>query len=135
MGVGVKRGKGSAENDRRAVVGLRRLHDFGDDRRHAVPLFAFRLQLFAARSREGIVLRPAIVLGDLPLGFDPAFFLHAVERRVKRTFVDLKSATRELLEFLRDAPTVQFAAAQNAEDKHVERTLWQITFVAHALFT
>src|SRR5580704_6696666 len=49
------------------------------DLHHLVPLPLFILELSAPRRSQPIIFCAAVVVGRAPLGFYPAFFLHAVQ--------------------------------------------------------
>src|SRR5688572_143980 len=108
-----------------------RLHYLGDDGRHPVPALLLGLELLPPGARERVILSPAIFLGQLPLRLDPALLLHPVKRGIERALVHLESALGELLEFERDSPPVQFAAAEHAQNQHVEGALEKLTFLGH----
>jgi hypothetical protein len=46
-------------------------------------MLGFRQELFSAGGRQFVVAGFAIVLGNIPLGLDPAPGFEAIERRIK----------------------------------------------------
>jgi hypothetical protein len=52
--------------------------------------------------------------------------LHAVEREVKRALLDFQRLAREDVDALGDAPAVLRAAAEHAEDHHLEVALQKV---------
>src|ERR1051326_5395660 len=73
-----------------------------EDERHrgreALPFVDFLAEGFAPVLREAVVARPPIVLGGLPIAFDPAAMLETLQRGVERALVDVESSARDLLD-------------------------------------
>src|SRR4051794_31129236 len=59
-------------------------HAFGEAR----PALFFQSELLPALSGDGVEARLAVFFGGAPIGADPAFLLHAVERGVERALFD-----------------------------------------------
>src|SRR5262249_48367985 len=83
-----------------------RSEDEADGADEAVP----RCQLGAVRASAGcgetVVLCAPTVLGDAPLGVDPASLLEPDERRVDGALANLQGVSRELLDAVRESPAV-----------------------------
>src|SRR5580698_513329 len=58
------------------------------------PMFGFKLELFAAGSRQAVEARAAAFLGDTPFRFDPALVLQAVKSRIEGALVHLQGVLR-----------------------------------------
>src|SRR5262245_51265444 len=54
------------------------------------PTLCLQAELSPSRRGELVVLGLAIVLGESPLGVEPAALLHAMERRVERALFDVE---------------------------------------------
>src|SRR5262249_47909926 len=61
------------------------------------PVFALDTKLISPALRQLVVSRLAVVLRCFPACLDPTLFLQAMQRRVKRTLVDLEHAFGYLL--------------------------------------
>ena len=72
-----------------------------------LPLLGLLLQLAAALRREAVEARAAVVLGDRPVGIDPAAILEAVERGIERPLLDLQKGVGALLDQPRDGVAVR----------------------------
>src|SRR5262249_4456113 len=66
------------------------------------PKHSFLAQLLTTHSRQRVELRSPVIVRLTPCGADPAFFLHAIERRIKRTFFHYERLLGALLDALRD---------------------------------
>src|SRR4029078_6404310 len=84
------------------------------------PFRGFGLKLLSAASSQFVELRLATELGHPPLGFDPAFALHAIERGIEGAFFDLDGVARRLLEPARDGVAMSRSPAQRFEHECVE---------------
>lgn len=80
---------------------------------------------------EGIELGAAIVLGNLPIGFDGAFLFEFVKGRVERTVTDLQNFAGNLTEPLADGETVERFEGKDFEKEEVEGALYEIGGFAH----
>src|SRR5687768_13966067 len=58
------------------------------------PALELRSQCASARGGQPIVLRPAVVLGDVPLTVDPPLELEPLERGVERSLANLEDLLR-----------------------------------------
>src|SRR5436190_16300426 len=59
-----------------------------------------------ALRRQLVVLRAPVVVRHVPLGLDPAFAFEPMERRIQRPLVDAQRVPGNLLDALRDRPSV-----------------------------
>ena len=66
-----------------------------------------------------------------PFGRDPALLLEAVQRRVKRALLDLKSLPGDLLDALCDRPTVLGFERDGLQNQQIERSLNEIGRLCH----
>src|SRR5688500_10632272 len=93
----------------------------GDHELHGADEAAPALELGAERATsgrgEGVVLRAAVVLGDVPVARDPALFLEALEGGVERALAHLERIARELLDSLGDSPAVHRLERERAKDE------------------
>jgi hypothetical protein len=81
-------------------------------------------ELSASESRESVGLRPAVVLGDAPLGANPALVLQSMERGIQRALVELQNILGELLDAYCDAPSMRrLPDLQCLENEQLERSL------------
>jgi len=98
-----------------------------EDPRHGTrepsPFLGLGAQLLASRGGELVKLRLSPELGLTPLGFDPSFAFHAVERRVERAFFDDQLVGARVLEPPRDGVPVPGSPAQGLEDQGVQRAV------------
>jgi len=72
-----------------------------------VPALLVVAEAAAAFGGEAVVLGAAIVVGEAPLGFDPALFLHAVESGVERAFLGQEGFVGRLLDGRDDGVAVE----------------------------
>src|SRR5437868_8756125 len=93
------------------------LQDQSDCLRCSLPFGEFGLETLSTRSGQRVVLGPAIVLRSCPLRSNEAAELQTVQCRVKRPLPNLKRLLRELLNALRDAPSVHRFQGQRLEDQ------------------
>src|SRR5690349_1782071 len=87
------------------------------------PFGRFRLELLPSASGELVELRLASELRHSPLGFDPPFALHAVERGIERALFDLNRIAGRLFQPACDGVPVSRARAQRLEHERVERAV------------
>src|SRR5206468_10445920 len=80
-------------------------------------------QPLAARRREAVVPRAAVILGCAPERSDPPAILETVERRIQRPVLDLQHLVGSLLDGVRDRVPVRGAEGQGFQDQQVERPL------------
>src|SRR5438270_13848259 len=60
-----------------------------DSLRDARPMLLFGQELFSPRGCQFVIARLAIVIGNAPLGFDPALRFQAIERGIERALLDV----------------------------------------------
>jgi hypothetical protein len=87
---------------RRSVRKLRRRYRPAHGTRKTVPPRRLALVLPPARRRQPVVFRPPVILREAPLTRDPTFPRHAVQRRIKRAFLDPQHVVRGRLDPRRD---------------------------------
>ena len=97
-------------------ISLGEFKNSGDGLGQAGPVLFFLCKLLPAGGGEAIVARAAIVLGNAPLRGDPAILLHAVQRRVERTFLDSQDVIRNPLDMQGDAVAMHRALGQSFQD-------------------
>ncbi len=107
------------------------IDSFGD----AEPMLLFRGQLFAAGRGQFVIARFAIVIGDAPLGFDPALRFQAIKRGIKRSLFNMQDVLRHLLYPIGDGEAVPRIVLERFQDQHVERAVNEVRFfLGHTLF-
>jgi hypothetical protein len=99
------------------------LHDAGNGAGEALPFAGFAREALAAFSSETVELGAAIVLGEAPLGVDDAVQLESMKGWIERPFFDAQDFVGNLLDPLRDAPTVHRSAGEGFQDQHVQSAL------------
>src|SRR4051794_32181486 len=103
----------------------------GDRAGEAQPGVHLRRELAAARAREAVHLRAAVVAGRLPLGAQPALLLELVERRIQRAVAHGERVARYLPQAEADRVAVQRLERDDLHDQQVQRALDQIGRLAH----
>src|SRR3954471_2647628 len=73
------------------------------------PALFLTLQLSSAFRGERVKTRLAILIGDAPLGADPAFLFHTVQRRIKGSFFDAEQFFGNVLDVSRDGVAVHLS--------------------------
>src|SRR5262245_4346545 len=91
--------------------------------RDAVPLVGLVTELLPPRLGQHVELRPAVVLGRVPLGGEPPGFLEAVECRKEGARLHDECASGELLDAARDTESVELAGRERFENQEIERAL------------
>src|SRR6202041_383331 len=89
--------------------------------------------MFTAGTRERIELRAAIVLGDFPLGGNPAFLFELVQCGIERAVADLQNVAGDLLQAQADGEAVERLQREDFQQQQVESALHEIRGLAHAL--
>src|SRR5438128_89883 len=87
-----------------------------------------RLQLFAPRPRQPVVIRATIVFELNPLRSNPALSLHAVQRGIDSAVSLRQRVVRELVNPLGNRETVHGLARERLEDEHVQRPMERFSF-------
>src|SRR5262249_25267715 len=67
-----------------------------------------------------------VVVGDVPLGLDPAAALEAMQRRVQRALLHLERVVGNLLDAFGNRPAVLRLERDGFQDQEIERALRQI---------
>ena len=106
----------------RAIASMRRFH-----------FDSATQQLLPAGSRQPVILRALLVLGQPPLGLDPALSFEAVQRGVERAVVDLQLFLRQVGDGDADAMSVLRPPLERAQHQHVQRALQQLDSVLISL--
>ena len=75
----------------------------------------------AARRREAVEAHFAVGFRDAPLGGDPAFDEHFLQRGIEQAFFDGEDFAGEQVDALGDGVAMQRAGLEHAEDEHGER--------------
>src|SRR5215211_4527317 len=79
-----------------------------DGERESLPARALFGELLSTERRQTIVLRAAIVFGRAPIGLDPCPPFESMQGRIERALVDLQDIPGDLLDALRDPPSVHW---------------------------
>src|SRR5215510_11594109 len=82
------------------------------------PVRSLGSELLATGLRQFVIFCTAIVLRSSPLSFDPALFLHAIERRIERSLLDFQDVVGGLLNPLNDFVSVQRPARERSQNEH-----------------
>jgi hypothetical protein len=99
------------------------LDDAGDGAHDAFELGDLCTKLFATLRCERVIASSPIAGCDSPLRSDPFFDEHALEGRVKRSFLDLENIVGGTLNAPGDFVSVEFAAySESFEDQEVKST-------------
>src|SRR5580704_5965283 len=87
-------------------------------------------QLFLPGGGEGVVAGAAVTGRHSPLGSDPTFQQHALQRGVERAFLHLENIIGGVLNILGNFVTVKFPAdGECLEDEQVECARWDFVAV------
>src|SRR5262252_7908952 len=113
------------------MTSSRRLDDQRDGGGETFPLSGLGFQRLPSMGSEPVVLRAAVVLTHVPLGFDPALLFELVERGIQRALADAQLLAGQLPDALRDRPAVHRLERQDAEDQQVECPLHESGRLAH----
>src|SRR5215467_6326860 len=112
---------------------LDRVQDLADRRRELAPRARLRVEPGAAFLRQLVVLRAAVVVGGAPACLDPAAALQPMKRGIQRALLDMERRAGDLVEALRDGPSVLRLERHGLEDEEIEGPLWKIQrFVCHS---
>src|ERR1022692_2899475 len=96
------------------------LDDPSNSRHHAFELADFGGQLLLPGGGQVVIPRAPVIFRLAPLGQDPSFNQHALQRWVERPFFHLQDIFRLLLDVLRDAIAMHRPQSRQAfEDQHV----------------
>src|SRR5262252_6540899 len=101
-------------------------------RRQPLPRAQLAFELPAPFARERVEFGVAAEIRRLPLGFDPALMLEAMERGIERPLSDRERVVREELDSLRDAPPVERLPGNRLEDQQIQRALQQVGRLRHS---
>jgi len=88
-----------------------------------LPLFCFRAQLLPARFCERVVFRSPVIFRRLPFALDEPRALKPAKRREQRSRVDVEYPAAQLLNSLRNPPSMERLKSKRLEDQHIERSL------------
>src|SRR5690349_17550064 len=91
--------------------------------RRPLPFRHFGVELPLALARDRVEPRPPIVVRDAPFGPDPAATLHALQRGIEGTLVDVENVARDLTEPDGESPSVHWLDGQELEREHLEGAL------------
>jgi hypothetical protein len=105
---------------------------FGDYRGEPLPISALSVELLAPGAGQLIILGAPVILRCAPLSLDKAAPLQAVQRGIERTLLDFYRILRDLLNPLRNGPSVAWAWSESVENQEVQRTLREIELIGHA---
>ena len=92
-----------------------------DGLRDAIVTGEFGLQMCAACGGEAVEPNFAIGFGDTPLGGDPAFDEHFLQRGIEQAFFDGEDFAGQEVNALGDGVAVKRVRLEDAEDEHGER--------------
>src|SRR5205085_44481 len=79
----------------------------GDDRGSLLPLGGLLLKLLVAGGGQAVILGPAVMIRDAPIGGDRALLLKLKKRRIERSIVERQSISADLLDAPGDPVAVQ----------------------------
>jgi hypothetical protein len=82
--------------------------------------------LAASLARDAIEFGFTAAFGGLPISFQPAATLQAVQRRIERALPDLERVLRDLLEALDKGVSVDGFEGGDLQDEHIERALKEV---------
>src|SRR5262249_49195086 len=118
----------SGESVSRTLVGQNRAHGGRDAR----PLLALGGSAAAPLRGQAVVLAPAAGIAVAPGRLEQAGALHLMERRVQRSFLELKRAGAPAFGFLQDLVAVHRALGEQAENQHPDGARQEFAIVVHA---
>src|SRR5215469_8768337 len=96
----------------------------------SLPVFGFGAELLPPGLRNGIKLRPAIVLRRAPLGRNPPFLHQTDQAEIDRALIDLKRLLAKLLNAAGDAISMQTPhRIQRLQHHQIESALQNLRFV------
>src|SRR5579872_4429863 len=98
--------------------------------RSTLPFRELSLQTPAARGSERVVLGATIVFRRRPFRSDESIEFEAMQRGIQRSLAYLQCVLRNLLNALRDSPTMHGLKRQCLEDQKIQSSLQK---VAHRL--
>src|SRR5260370_18208328 len=102
---------------------LGRLQDRFNRRGKFSPDTLFDLKLFAPGAAKLVVFGAPVVFRASPLRLDPASTLQTMKGWIQRALLNLQSSLRNLLQPLRNAPTVLRLKCQRFQDQQIQRAL------------
>src|SRR5271154_3659988 len=105
---------------------LTRLQRVCHGERNLRPFFGFDFKLGAARLREPVILRAAVVFRFAPERAEPVRFLHAVQCGKERAGLDDKCPLRDLLDAAGDAQTMELSWSKRLENEQIECALEKV---------
>src|SRR5206468_4308002 len=105
------------------ATSLRRFQGLRNRPRDTAPTLAFDFELLRTSLGQAVVFRAAIVFGVSPIGGNPTFLFHAVQRGKERAGLHDKSAAGDLLDPARDSQAVHLTGDQRFQDEHVQSSL------------
>src|SRR6059058_1382655 len=100
-------------------------HHAGDRSRETDPVRLLQFKLLPPLPGQAIETRALIVIRNAPFVFNPALQDKALQRRVKRAFLDCENVSRELLNALGYPVPVHLAVHQRLQNQHIESALQQ----------
>src|SRR3984893_5811390 len=105
-----------------------------DSFRHLLPLRFFDHKSFSALFRKSVILEfPIAIRGGLPLGNNPSFSLHTVQRRIERAMLHLKEVIGGPLNMLANLMTMRWTIKKCSQDEHVQGSLEYIRALPRTL--
>src|SRR5262245_14613947 len=105
--------------------------DAGNGAGEAFPFGGLAVERALPGARERVELGAPPVLGDFPLGAQPALLLELVKCGIERAVADTQVIARYLAQPLADGPGVQRFERDNLEEQEVERALDEIGRSCH----
>ena len=111
-----------------AGMALVRPQRAGDPERNAFPVFRLALELTPAGIGQCVKLCAPIVFRFAPVRFEPAGFLHPMERGKKRARLYVEGLVRDLADPLRYTQAVQGTRSKRLQYEKVERALQKVRF-------
>src|SRR5688572_8897198 len=97
-----------------------------DQRDVLPPALRFLTECPPPRARELVVTGPTVLIRGPPLAVDPPLLFEPLQRRIQRPLPHSQRVVRDLLQPLRDRPTVQRPQRQHFQDQQIERATHHI---------
>jgi hypothetical protein len=105
---------------------LGRFENLGNGGSQFLPGIGFRLKLLFSGVRQFVKFGSAVVVGYSPFGFNPPASFHPMECGIEGALLDTQRVTGNLLNALRDGPSMLWAESQRPEDEEIESALGKV---------
>ena len=108
---------------------LHAFDDLGDDRAQLAPGRDLTVQTCASAFGQLVVLRAPVVVRRAPRGLDPSSALEPMERGIQGALANIQCGAGDLMQALRDGPSVSRLERQRLENQEIECSLRKIELV------